>query len=527
LSSPYQGTSLAAYAGLHAFAGDIHNHCGISYGHGTIEDAYRNARLQLDFASVTGHASWHDMPDRPAHVRHYHEAGFARLRRGWEHVQDVTEAVHEDGEFVSLLSFEWHSMAFGDHCVYYKSPRGPLEPSGATSLEGLRHELRRLGSRGLQAFAIPHHIGYRSGRRGINWAAYTQEFSPVIEMISMHGCGEGDFAPRRYLHTMGPRETASTARRGLELGHRFGFIGSTDHHSAHPGSHGYGRAMVWADALTRDGIWEAIRARRTYAITGDRILLATSVNGARMGECVTTPGPRAIMVDALGGDAIDYAEIVRNGEVIAREAPRTSAEAAFDGVLSASVGWGDIGERVGWSVELEVRGGRIAAVEPRLHGNDVVAPQDSVSRSFCVSSWQQLDEHRVVLRTETRGNPNVNTDATQQIALHVIGDPHTVFLGRFNDVEIRHTVAELLLESHVAYLGGFLSAAVIMHRAVPKSARAVRLDFEDREQSKGADWYYARVRQKNDQYAWSSPTWVEHPSSRHSVVNDGRFDHRG
>ncbi len=45
-----------AYAHLTAFYGDLHNHCGISYEHGSLDDAYRNARLQLDFASVTPHA---------------------------------------------------------------------------------------------------------------------------------------------------------------------------------------------------------------------------------------------------------------------------------------------------------------------------------------------------------------------------------------------------------------------------------------------------------------------------------------
>ena len=53
---------LPAYAGLSMYLGDLHNHCDISYGHGSLEDAYANAALQLDFASVTGHASWHDMP---------------------------------------------------------------------------------------------------------------------------------------------------------------------------------------------------------------------------------------------------------------------------------------------------------------------------------------------------------------------------------------------------------------------------------------------------------------------------------
>jgi hypothetical protein len=65
-------STLTPYDGLTAYTGDIHNHCGISYGHGSIEDAYRNARLQLDFASVTGHASWHDMPTEPRHVHDYH-----------------------------------------------------------------------------------------------------------------------------------------------------------------------------------------------------------------------------------------------------------------------------------------------------------------------------------------------------------------------------------------------------------------------------------------------------------------------
>jgi hypothetical protein len=508
LSLLKQVSSLSGYAGMSAYVGDIHSHCGISYGHGTIEDAYSNARLQLDFASVTGHASWHDMPDEPEHARSYHEECFANLRRQWEHVQDVTENVHEDGAFVSLLSFEWHSMTYGDHCVYYKSGRGPLDPAGAKSLEELRQELRHLGAGGLEAFAIPHHIGYRSDRRGINWTTYTEEFSPVVEMMSMHGCGEYDNAPRNYLHTMGPRDAGSMAQRGLELGHTFGFIGSTDHHSAHPGSYGYGRAMVWADELTRDGIWDGIRSRRTYAVTGDRIMLATSVNGAVMGTRTKVPGIREIAVDVVGGDSVDYVEVVRNGEVISRVAPNRVSEVRFDGVLSVSVGWGEVGVKVDWDVELEVGGGRILAVEPRLHGNDVVAPSDREPDSFFFSSWRQIDDHRVTLVSETRGNPNVVTDATQQIALHVVGDERTVLTGRFNGVEMCYSISDLLLGSRVSYLGGFLTGAMTMHQAVPRTARAVMLELEDAGSGADRDWYYARVRQHNDQYAWSSPTWV-------------------
>ncbi|MEN8716436.1 MAG: hypothetical protein ABF384_16095, partial [Verrucomicrobiales bacterium] len=51
------------FQNLRPLYGDMHNHCGISYGHGSLEDAISNAEEQLDFVSITGHAHWPDMPD--------------------------------------------------------------------------------------------------------------------------------------------------------------------------------------------------------------------------------------------------------------------------------------------------------------------------------------------------------------------------------------------------------------------------------------------------------------------------------
>ena len=52
-----------AYDDLTVFYGDIHSHCHqVGYGYGSVDEAYRNARSQLDFASVTAHAHWPDLP---------------------------------------------------------------------------------------------------------------------------------------------------------------------------------------------------------------------------------------------------------------------------------------------------------------------------------------------------------------------------------------------------------------------------------------------------------------------------------
>ena len=52
-----------AYQGFNIYYGDLHNHGSISYGHGSIEEAFLNAKEQLDFCSVIGHALWPDMPE--------------------------------------------------------------------------------------------------------------------------------------------------------------------------------------------------------------------------------------------------------------------------------------------------------------------------------------------------------------------------------------------------------------------------------------------------------------------------------
>ncbi len=99
---------MRGYDRLSVYYGDLHNHCGISYGHGSLEDAFLNAREQLDFCSVTGHALWPDIPEPNetiGYIIDFHRKGFAHLREVWDDVQRTTAAFHRDGEFVTYLSF--------------------------------------------------------------------------------------------------------------------------------------------------------------------------------------------------------------------------------------------------------------------------------------------------------------------------------------------------------------------------------------------------------------------------------------
>jgi len=506
---------VSGYENLTVYYGDIHNHCGISYGHGTLEDAFANARLQLDFCSVTGHGYWPDMPrneERLQSIVEYHENGFAKLRKGWEQVKTITEANNKNDEFVTFLSYEWHCMQSGDHTIIYKGSEGDIIP--AATLSELKKALAERKSKGVDAIAMPHHIGYPSGYRGINWANFTSDFEPIVEIISMHGCSESDEAPYPPLHTMGPRDHNSTAQYGLALGQRFGFVGNTDHHSAHPGSYGCGRMGVWAESLTRDRIWEAIQSRRTYALTGDKIALQFAINGRPMGSVITEHTvERNIEISVIGGGPIDYIELMKNNEAIHRtsttdfEIPEPAGD-LIRTKLFIEVGWGKLIEQI-WDVCLRLNSGRLIAVEPRFRGEYVVAPKDKDESKYQYSSWQREDERAVRFKTRTNGNPTVLTNASQGMMFEVEMPLAGKVMADFNGKNVEYTLCELLTGSRAGYIGGFVSAAYRFHRALMPEEYEWHITLKDiATEPKCYDFYYVRVCQKNGQWAWSSPIWI-------------------
>jgi hypothetical protein len=73
------------------------------------------------------------------------------------------------------------------------------------------------------------------------------------------------------------------------------------------------------------------------------------------------------------------------------------------------------------------------------------------------------------------------------------------------------SLGELGEGARAGYLGGFRTPAFCFHRAVAESEYSCRTTLTHRSDSRHRDWYYARVCQKNGQWAWSSPIWVGAP----------------
>jgi hypothetical protein len=143
---------------------------------------------------------------------------------------------------------------------------------------------------------------------------------PLIEIYSHHGLSEY-YAPQhplsyKVLHKAGRQELASGphyAQDAWAAGEILGVIASSDDHSARPGLPFKGLAAVYAQELTRDAIFDALKNQRTYGTTGQRILLQFEINGYMMGSRIVMARGRhpEIRVAVGGTDDLDFIEVLR------------------------------------------------------------------------------------------------------------------------------------------------------------------------------------------------------------------------
>lgn len=88
---------------------------------------------------------------------------------------------------------------------------------------------------------------------------------------------------------------------------------------------GIGLAALWVKEVSRKGIIEALRARRCYGTSGDRIFVDFKVNNALMGETIKSNGTPNIEIQAKGENLLKKIELLRNSRVIKSWIPDDSA----------------------------------------------------------------------------------------------------------------------------------------------------------------------------------------------------------
>lgn len=491
---------------LRLFWGDLHNHNAVGYAEGSLERSIEVAQSHLDFFAFTGHASWHDMPKMPGDSHLKWENGFKVHADHWNKTRELIREANTS-EFAALLGYEWHSSQFGDYCMIFPDDQPQLFlPDHADPLLDF--------AEAKNALAIPHHVGYKQGWRGANFAHFRPGVSPVVEIFSEHGCTETDRSPYPMIrHSNGGRSTSNTIIPQLQQGLRFGFIGSSDNHRGYPGAYGEGVLGIWAKDLNRESLFEAIRARRTYAATGDRIGLEFAINDAPMGAELAASTDRQIDIRVEGQDSIAMIELIRNGKVIQRHFP----EDHFDGPTALPgrakcrihYGWGPwaalgIGRTCHWDMTIQIEGGRFHRVVPCFQSG----PYEEDLRD----RLQIISDTELHLASFTSRVKCYAEDPTKALVLDLEGGPDseiTIRLTKPARQEIRAQLSDLIEDNVVTFTGIFTSESYIIGRLVSPSEYSAAIRWQDpRPKTKTDDWYYVRVTQHNGQLAWSSPIWL-------------------
>jgi hypothetical protein len=493
---------------LKTYFGDLHNHNVIGYGQGSLRRTFEIARNHLDFLAFTPHGYWPDMGSYEGHIQDKWINGFAVTKERWPEVLATVREFHTPGKFVVIPGYERHSTYVGDYHILFPT----VEAAEYRRIAKLRDFQKFAKDRG--AIIVPHHPANRLGHRGANMALRDPEISPVLEMYSEWGNAEHDRGPYPYKrHSEGGRWTKNTMQWFLKQGYRFGVVASTDDHLGHPGAYREGLAAIKAPKLTREALFDALRNRRTYAVTGDRIELDFHLNGKMMGQEMPYARQRELDVSVSGWDQVDRVELLKNNRVIHRDFPldRVPNRKSWDRpvLIRFEYGWGPwpalaIARLFDWDIRIKIEGGVLEEVYPcfcagPLSENHRDRILEKTDRSVRVISFSELKQR-------------VDDFSQKSVALKARGTPQTrinVSIEMPGRPTLTQTFAQLAESNEMLFTGDFPKESAMLHRPVFQENYKTSFTVHDEDDGTEVNWYYVRVVQANDQLAWSSPIWVE------------------
>ncbi len=343
--------------GFQLLHGDLHNHSATGAtgerrpepcGTGSRESLFEFARdvAALDFFCLSEHDWQID-------------------EQQWRELEEMTDAWYEPERFITIPGFEWTNPAYGHRNVYYRElgggfmPSSPVRPDANLIDDQIPDPSdlwRFLAQRDVPAITVPHHMSAASFPLQVT-AFHDPAMDRVAEIYSNWGDSlEHDPGFTHYAQRVPGLEFT----KAIHDGYRIGFIASSDSHDGYPGlsqgtphrrhlfhTRGSGLAGVWVDEPTREAVFDALVARRTYAVTGGRLSLWTETNGAAMGADGSIGlGDRATVRVDVGSSTIASATLYRNGVPIVSDDRRrhgtfelTDPDVAEQGVIDDVVSY--------------------------------------------------------------------------------------------------------------------------------------------------------------------------------------------
>jgi len=169
-----------------------------------------------------------------------------------------------------------------------------------------------LDEKGINCVTIPHHPADET--HPLDWNVHDEDYVTVVELFQCRGNSEYPGCPREYnldrhRPTVHKRSYVNYALK--EKKYKMGFIASGDHNSM-----GIGVAALWVKEFSREGIIDALKNRRTFATTGDKMIMDFRMNGGVTGSTISNAGELNLSLNVKGQRELVKVEILRNSDVV-------------------------------------------------------------------------------------------------------------------------------------------------------------------------------------------------------------------
>lgn len=300
--------------------GDTHRHTDISRcangRDGSLRDAYRYA---LDTCGL----DWLAISDHDQDILKHRNDRIERPRQDydWWRSQKYCDLYAIPGRFLALYGYEHGGsyQARGGHKNIVLAHRGHrvVEDDAPAELFAALEEAR--------AVVIPHQLA--DGGSRTDWQRWSPQYERVAEIFQTRGSYEYDDCPRvAKIFTAGNSLWDALARDV-----RIGIVASSDHGQTHQAraavyvadAAGGSAALAECPGFTREGILEALHARRTFGAT-TAAAVQVNIDGQPMGTEITSDKSPTLEIAIFAPAPITAVAVVRDNRFVYTTAPKAN-----------------------------------------------------------------------------------------------------------------------------------------------------------------------------------------------------------
>lgn len=314
-----------------AYFGQLHSHTGeYSDGSGTLDEALDYVAGipesdNVDFVAFTDHSNYFDSSSAPNPAEALYDMSKMTTESAnkWAAYNSAIDNFNTSSpDRIALAGYEmtWsggpgHINTFNTPGIVSRNNNTLNDKTGDAGLQAYYKLLIDAGTNKVQSINQLNHPGTTFGNFS-DFAYYTPALDNYVQLVEV-GNGEGQIGAGGYYPSYEQYIMA------LDKGWHVAPTNNQDNHKGSWGNANDARNVIYADSLSEDGLFDAIRERRLYATEDKNLEISYTLDGHMMGSQLGTEDVgenvdiAVTVYDPDYNDAISKVEVVVNSGRVA------------------------------------------------------------------------------------------------------------------------------------------------------------------------------------------------------------------